>query len=313
MKILSWNCRGLGNPWAIRALNKLIKQKAPNLVFLMETRKKSEEIMRLRYKGEMQNVVGVDYNGDGRQRGGGLAVLWNREIDVNITSMSKNHIDMVIQARGSNHKWRATEFYGWPENQNKQASWELLRSLGQASAMPWVVFGDFNQVLNQHEKLGGNPITYAQAGSNNIQERLDRAMANLGWKETFPETTIQHLTRYKSDHCPILLDLYGDSKRRKKSQHRFRFEEMWLTNEDCDRIVEEAWNERIGTVKEKINLCGERLDSWGRRTFGDIPKRIKKAEKALEQLNSLPQNEETLRRTRMEEEELDDLIRMEEI
>ncbi|XP_057745491.1 uncharacterized protein LOC130963384 [Arachis stenosperma] len=138
-------------------------------------------------------------------------------------------------------------------------------------------------------------------------------MANLGWKETFPETMIQHLIRYKSDHCPILLDLYGESKRRKNSQHRFRFEELWLINEDCDRIVEEAWNERTGTVKEKIKLCGERLDSWVQRNFGDIPKRIKKAEKALKQLNSLPQNEETLWRTKMEEEELDDLIRMEEI
>ena len=40
MKIISWNCCGLGNPWAVRDLNKLIQQKVPNLVFLMETRKK---------------------------------------------------------------------------------------------------------------------------------------------------------------------------------------------------------------------------------------------------------------------------------
>jgi exonuclease III len=43
MKILSWNCRGLGNPDAVRAYKKLIKSNCPDVVFLMETKLKDSD------------------------------------------------------------------------------------------------------------------------------------------------------------------------------------------------------------------------------------------------------------------------------
>ncbi|RYR14655.1 hypothetical protein Ahy_B04g071317 [Arachis hypogaea] len=157
---------------------KLIQQKAPNLVFLMETRKKADEIKRLRHKGGLQNVIGVDCNGEGRQRGGGLAILLKSSIEVKLLSMSTNHIDMEVKKEGETNCWRATDFYSWLEIQNKKLSWDLLDDLGQNSNTPWVVF--------------------------------DGAMENLGWKEKFPKTIVQHLPRYKSDHSPILIDLNGE-------------------------------------------------------------------------------------------------------
>jgi exonuclease III len=38
MKLLSWNCRGLGKPSAIRALKKLLQCHQPSIVYLMETK-----------------------------------------------------------------------------------------------------------------------------------------------------------------------------------------------------------------------------------------------------------------------------------
>jgi hypothetical protein len=38
MSILGKNCRGLGNPQTVRALHRLVKEKSPSLVFLMETK-----------------------------------------------------------------------------------------------------------------------------------------------------------------------------------------------------------------------------------------------------------------------------------
>lgn len=37
MKIISWNCRGLGNARAVRALGDLVKSHKPNILFLLET------------------------------------------------------------------------------------------------------------------------------------------------------------------------------------------------------------------------------------------------------------------------------------
>ncbi|XLR34788.1 hypothetical protein S83_062688 [Arachis hypogaea] len=98
MKIISWNCRGLGNPWAVRALNKLLKQQAPNLIFLMETRRKIDELNRIRNRGGMGNIAGIDCEGEGRSRAGGLAVMCDSSIVLEVSSMSLNHIDMRVKA-----------------------------------------------------------------------------------------------------------------------------------------------------------------------------------------------------------------------
>ena len=38
MSAISWNCRGLGNPLTVKALQKVVLEKDPTLVFLMETK-----------------------------------------------------------------------------------------------------------------------------------------------------------------------------------------------------------------------------------------------------------------------------------
>ena len=38
MSAISWNCRGLGNPLTVNALHRVVLEKDPTLVFLMETK-----------------------------------------------------------------------------------------------------------------------------------------------------------------------------------------------------------------------------------------------------------------------------------
>jgi NADPH-dependent 2,4-dienoyl-CoA reductase/sulfur reductase-like enzyme len=49
MNLLSWNCCGLGNPRVVRDLCQVIKEKKPNIMFLMETkcRKVIMEMIRI--------------------------------------------------------------------------------------------------------------------------------------------------------------------------------------------------------------------------------------------------------------------------
>ena len=72
MSCLSWNCRGLGHPRAVRALGELISDSRPNLVFLMETKLANNGFLRLR---EKLNLFGVGVPAIGRS--GGLALLWD--------------------------------------------------------------------------------------------------------------------------------------------------------------------------------------------------------------------------------------------
>ena len=38
MRLLCWNCRGLGNPYTVRELLLLNKEQVPSVLFLSETR-----------------------------------------------------------------------------------------------------------------------------------------------------------------------------------------------------------------------------------------------------------------------------------
>lgn len=46
---------------------------------------------------------------------------------------------------------RLTCFYGALEEHNRQVLWELLRRLGFSQNMPWLVVGDFNEIMFSFE------------------------------------------------------------------------------------------------------------------------------------------------------------------
>lgn len=50
MKLLSWNCQGLGSPLTIQALRVLMTQEKPNSISLMETKNQEQLVQRLRRK-----------------------------------------------------------------------------------------------------------------------------------------------------------------------------------------------------------------------------------------------------------------------
>ena len=105
--------------------------------------------------------------------------------------------------------------------------------------------------------------------------------ATAGLFDLYPYFIVNHLPIYKSDHAPILLkanrtlcDEEGDKP--------FKFESLWLSNEESKRIVEESWNESLEcTIQDRIENCGKGLSDWAGRTFGELKKKIKQVEKSF--------------------------------
>jgi hypothetical protein len=119
MKILCLNCRGLGQPEAVRDLCSLCELHRPTLVFLSETRFFSDNVDRLRISLGFASGLGVGSFG----RGGGLAFLWKEELDVRLLSLDKLHIDVaILDSITKEEKWRFIGFYGEPRRELRHRS-----------------------------------------------------------------------------------------------------------------------------------------------------------------------------------------------
>lgn len=74
-----------------------------------------------------------------------------------INFVSLSHIDGWVLLDGK--KWPLTGFYGSLSDVASSASWSLLKRLRGSDDVPWIVGGDFNEVLHHSKKTGSRPKT----------------------------------------------------------------------------------------------------------------------------------------------------------
>lgn len=73
MKILAWNCRGLGNPQTCKTLKHLIRIHLPNILFLSETKgfNMNKVYKNLLDVGTLTNIHTVNCSVNGKGKVGG--------------------------------------------------------------------------------------------------------------------------------------------------------------------------------------------------------------------------------------------------
>ena len=149
VRVLGWNCRGLRNPRSVRALRGLVQQWDPNFVFLSKTKLKKNSMDKK--EGNVGFINGLVIPSHGRS--GGLALLWRKDISADVQSYLDRHIDAIV-TESSGFKWRIIGFYGNPEVYRRKESWDLLK-VNREFQLPWLCFGDFNEIVSTAEKMGG--------------------------------------------------------------------------------------------------------------------------------------------------------------
>jgi exonuclease III len=346
MKILSWNCQGLGNPRTVRALKKLLDSHSPDLIFIMETKLVNSNFQFITNHFESYSARSVNCTTSGGGKAGGTALIWNHcTIMIDIINFDFNYFDVLISTESDPNKWRATGIYGYPQHQNKLLTCRLISDLSEVLNHPqWLVFGDFNIMLSDEEKLGGNLIdpnitssfrnilsicdlqdlgytgnkytwTSKHQGDSLIFARLDRFLATTDWKNRFPYYINHHLLRYKSDHNPIMLDFFSNIQNRGNSRppRIKRFEQVWTREDNHTYKVKEAWEATHGNVADRLHNTLETLHSWGHQIFGTLPIKIKQVQDELMHLNQTQGAHNPTQDIKEKERELDKLLEGEEM
>ncbi|XP_074304103.1 uncharacterized protein LOC141638656 [Silene latifolia] len=292
MSILCYNCRGLGNDPAVVRLRGLLRGETTDVVVLLETKLSSQEIQGvIKRLGGVYDGVGVDSVG----RSAGVAILWREGVEVDVISSTAHHIDEAIRGVFNVDEWRLTGVYGWSRHEDKWKTWRLMKDIKSLSSLPWVMIGDFNQILFEHEKKGGAPRE--QALMDEFREAVDECeLLDVGFSDV-PTITLHHLEFDKSDHMPIKLAMFSPIKSFKGK--RFRFEDMWVTSEGCEEVVRESWvhSGALGSGQDalyKLGACSRKLSEWSKIQFGDLRKQIEETRKRMHFLDSCPPLPETV-------------------
>ncbi|XP_060210576.1 uncharacterized protein LOC132637514 [Lycium barbarum] len=166
--------------------------------------------------------------------------------------------------------------------------WDSLYLLASNMTSPWLLGGDFNDILNEEVKIGGllvlpqeyedfafclnscelhempfkgSPFTWwnGSAANDCIFKRLDRIVHNDTFQNWFGHLEVEHLSRTGSDHASLLVSC-GDQV--EKFIKPFRFLKFWVEHDTFLDFVKQQW-EIVLTDDVFLLVKGRRKDDAG--------------------------------------------------
>lgn len=233
MNIIIWNCKGVFKPKFKQMVIDLINWHNPVVMVITKTKVsgyRDEEVIKgLPFDGfAMLETLGF---------AGGIWLLWKSSmVQVEVLSLTEQEIHVLLQVQSLPSSWLLSAIYDSPKFKNMCIMWENLKTISDHHDLSWILIGDFNEVLDESEKFGGNSLsvrkfreyreymdhcslldlgflgpkytwTNKRGIGNLIQEQLDRCWATPSWKTLFPEASVSHLARINFDHCSMLLKI----------------------------------------------------------------------------------------------------------
>ncbi|XP_016178513.1 uncharacterized protein LOC107620951 [Arachis ipaensis] len=143
---------------------------------------------------------------------------------------------VTLEIDGGGRRWICSAVYGSPQATNRVELWSHLLDIGLCIQDPWVVVGDFNDILSVHEVKG--------------------------------EAFVEVLSCSHSDHCPLLIRCQGVPI--KKGNRPFRFQAAWATHPDYKAIVQKSWDSTGFGIHRKFLGVQEASLEFNSTVFGNI-------------------------------------------
>ncbi|KAL4351355.1 hypothetical protein GQ457_06G013440 [Hibiscus cannabinus] len=270
-----------------RIFNFLVHEYNPEVVALFEPRVFGKAVDRVIHRFGFAHSFRVESHGFS----GGLWILWKENIALEIVDVSNQFINGRFRHEEARNWIQFSAVYASSNGSKRKFLWDQLASLDPGEAIPWILGGNFNVILDGEERVAGSdsvsggsrrfgefiqsnglvdlgfqgpPFTWSRG---NLKQRLDRCLANVVWCNEFPNSRVIHLERRGSDHRPLLLRLRPDLVR--KGHRPFRYIASWQEHADFKSILKDNWKDDV-FVGDNISSLEPVFSKWNVEVFGHI-------------------------------------------
>ncbi|CAL9240482.1 unnamed protein product, partial [Arabidopsis halleri] len=145
MRILAWNCQGVGAYLTIQRLREMRRKFLPGFLFLSETKNERCVLEERQLDLGYDNLFTVEPEGNS----GGLALFYSNDYPTTVISFTNRLIDVETTIDGN--KVFLSFVYGDPVVKYRENVWERLTRIGIERSGPWFLIGDFNELCGNHE------------------------------------------------------------------------------------------------------------------------------------------------------------------
>ncbi|CAL5212160.1 unnamed protein product [Lathyrus oleraceus] len=231
-----------------------------------------------------------------------------------------------------------TAIYAHNQLENRKGLWTKLADIHKQQTGPWMLLGDYNNVLKSIDRIGGRKVTEVEhrdltnlmedaglhemdsrgqhftwsnnQGENAIYSRIDRLLGNTDWFQQNMDCTLTVMHPSVSDHALLCLEKKREDRKGRKVNFKF-------TNciADLDLFLENvnnSWKHPLyGSPMKIIWKKLQRLQPVIRnmaKPLADIKRKVTQARSDLEQahmeLNDSRMNPATINKVRQGKDEL---------
>lgn len=149
MILLMLNCRGAASNNFLIAFKDSVAFHRPYLVILSETKIAGSRVDSILSKLGFSHFIKSNAKG----LYGGLEILWQDSIWLQVVSTSPQEIHFRVQVSDSSPSFLCSTIYSKPYSHDFCTLWNNLTNIARTHSSPWLIGGDFNRITTPSKRV----------------------------------------------------------------------------------------------------------------------------------------------------------------
>ncbi|CAA0382872.1 unnamed protein product [Arabidopsis thaliana] len=285
MKFFCWNVRGLNSISRQRSIRSWVGANKPLFGSLLETHVSEDNASRVLSSTLPGWRLEANYSA---AENGHIWVVWDPSISVICLKKSAQLMPCGVHVPATSQSFAVAFVYAYNTIIQRRSLWDDISSISQnspARSSPWILLGDFNQIVAADEHFSVIPHALPLSGmidfhncivDNDLSElssrgvfftwsngrpedpilrKLDRVLVNEDWLVSFPASFAVFDPPGDSDHAPCLISLDSSLEITKKT---FKYFSFLSSHQKFQEKMAGAWARDV-CVGSKLFTLGQRL------------------------------------------------------